>query len=303
MPPGRLKHCRSSSTSLARCSARPGTRDSCASTRDARRVEGVRSRPSEHDRFTRLAHDRLAALAKRRARGSSRSLLFESRACESKACESRARTSEARRTARTRSKCRARDRRNAEACCRREAAAPESRGNGDSEWTERGYPSFENKSCGLQTSVERTEGRCLDRPTRFETHDLAKPDLIGRDARDDENGESEDGIGQGHARSTRAKSSRAGKALTAKRIAVGTTEDAGVTSCLAKARRAVALGGEEASRDVAQKRASGTRQRLRFCEPSRGSERGALHRDNKRQRQRSSGEQANQKVPGPIRRL
>jgi hypothetical protein len=29
------------------------------------RVEGVRSRPSEHGRFTRLAHDRLAALAYR----------------------------------------------------------------------------------------------------------------------------------------------------------------------------------------------------------------------------------------------
>jgi hypothetical protein len=93
-----------------------------------------------------------------------------------------------------------------------------------------GYPSFENKSCGLQTSVERTEGRCLDRPTRFETHGLAKLDLITRDARDEEHSESEHGIGQGHARSTRAKSSRAGKALTAKRIAVGTTEDAGVAS-------------------------------------------------------------------------
>jgi hypothetical protein len=61
-------------------------------------------------------------------------------------------------------------------------------------------------------------------------HDLAKLDLITRDARDEEPSEGEHGIGQGHARSTRAKSSRAGKALTAKRIAVGTTEDAGVAS-------------------------------------------------------------------------
>lgn len=60
-------------TRLVRARATPRA-DSSASMRDVGRVEGVRSRPSEHDRFTRLAHDRLAALANRRARGSSRSL-------------------------------------------------------------------------------------------------------------------------------------------------------------------------------------------------------------------------------------
>lgn len=90
---------------------------------------------------------------------------------------------------------------------------------------------------------------------------------------------SEHGIEQGHARSTRAKSSRAGKALTAKRIADDTTEGAGIASYLVKARRAVVLGGEETSKDVAQKRAPGTEKRMRFCEPSRGSERRTLRRD------------------------
>lgn len=78
-------------------------------------------------------------------------------------------------------------------------------------------------------------------------HDLAQLRLIARDARDEETDveasvrrqraelararlPSEHGIEQGHARSTRAKSSRAGKALTAKRIADGTTEGAGVAS-------------------------------------------------------------------------
>ena len=60
-------------TRLVRARATPRA-DSSASMRDVGRVEDVRSRPSEHDRFTRLAHDRLAALADRRARGSSRSL-------------------------------------------------------------------------------------------------------------------------------------------------------------------------------------------------------------------------------------
>lgn len=109
-------------------------------------------------------------------------------------------------------------------------------------------------------------------------HDLAKLILIERDARDEEAAE-RTRYRRGHARSTRAKSSRAGKALTAKRIADDTTEGAGIASWLVKARRAAILGGEETSKDVAQKRAPGTEKRMRFCEPSRGSERRTLHRD------------------------
>jgi len=41
----------------------------------------------------------------------------------------------------------------------------------------------------------------------------------------------------------------------------------------------VILGGEETSKDVAQKRAPGTEKRMRFCEPGRDSERRTLRRD------------------------
>lgn len=57
-------------------------------------------------------------------------------------------------------------RRNAEAHCRREPAALESRGKCGSEWTGRGYSSLKYESCGLQTSVVRTGVAGRIAPTR-----------------------------------------------------------------------------------------------------------------------------------------
>jgi hypothetical protein len=138
-------------TRLVRARATPRA-DSSASRRDVGRVEGVRVDPlsmtvsrgsltigSRLSRIERarqsLEHARSmrpACVARQAQQQASAGLVPIAR------CESRARTSEARRTARTRSKCRARDRRNAEAHCRREPAALESRGKCGSEWTERG---------------------------------------------------------------------------------------------------------------------------------------------------------------------